>query len=181
MFLSLSLAYKLYRSGNRVLLLQEHPLISASRLQYNIDTRMRPTYQVRLRKQYRSKTQRSRKSLYEKDLLVCREPAIDASHNHKTCKELCNLERKLGAWVDERPQEAGSQEAIVETLISGHVLRFGGEVGLECKCFQACGLGPEEHLQSHDVDVEGGEQEDGDGGEERHAERETGAECYCFW
>lgn len=42
MFLSLSLAYKLQRSGNRVLLLHDHPLALASRSQYNIDARMRP-------------------------------------------------------------------------------------------------------------------------------------------
>lgn len=95
-------------------------------------------FRVRLPEDHSSKTQCSRKSLNKEDLAICRHTTKNTSHEYTNCKELRNLKSELGAGVHQRPEEAGGQEAIVETLISGHVLRFGGKVGLECECSQTC-------------------------------------------
>src|SRR5262245_8231183 len=72
--------------------------------------------------------------------------AIDAGDDHAEQKEGFDLERKARDALNEPPDEAGGEEAVIEALIGrehGGLCRLLGRVA---KGFQAQRLGPEEHL-----------------------------------
>lgn len=93
---------------------------------------------MRLREDYRSKTQSSRESLNKENLPVCCQTTVNTGGEHTAREEQRDLGRKHGAGMNQRPEEASCQKAIVQALVGGHVLGFGGKVRLERKRFQTC-------------------------------------------
>lgn len=93
---------------------------------------------IRLREDHRSKTQSSRESLNKENLAVCCQTSVNTGGKHTTREEQRDLRRKHGAGVNQRPEEASCQKTIVQALVGGHSLGFGGKVRLERKRSQTC-------------------------------------------
>src|SRR6267143_2452750 len=94
--------------------------------------------------------------------------AVDTGDDHAEQKEHFDLEREAGVAVNQSPDEAGGEKAVVEPLVGGE---YGG---IRCllervaKGLQAQRLGPEKHLQNQKIDMQCRDQRHDDIGNPNH-------------
>ena len=94
--------------------------------------------------------------------------AIGAGHDDAEQKENLDLEGEGRIGMEQAPDEARGQKAVIEALIGGQHCRFRRLLDRVAKSLQAQRLGPEKHFENEKIDMQRGDHRDQNIGDEKH-------------
>ena len=114
--------------------------------------------------EHRGQRQQRRHRLHHEDPLVDRGGAVRPGDDHAHQEE----DLHVGAVGDQPPDQAGGQEPVVEALVGGQHLALLGERRVGAEDLTPGRLGPQEHLEDQEAEVQDRDEGDEDGGEGAH-------------